>query len=123
MDVLYSLIDTDEKYNANEIIKTEPAAGEKLKHGETIILYVKHIDDVYPDFTQGYSLSQIEAWCDEYSVELKVNYVETSEYSAGTIYKQSRNAGSKVIASQQLEIYIAEETLGTDANVDPNADF
>ena len=116
-------IDTDEKYNANEIIKTEPAAGEKLKHGETIILYVKHIDDVYPDFTQGYSLSQIEAWCDEYSVELKVNYVETSEYSAGTIYKQSRNAGSKVIASQQLEIYIAEETLGTDANVDPNADF
>ena len=116
-------IDTDEKYNANEIIKTEPAAGEKLKHGETIILYVKHIDDVYPDFTQGYSLSQIEAWCNEYNVELKVNYVETSEYSAGTIYKQSRNAGSKVIASQQLEIYIAEETLGTDANVDPNADF
>ena len=116
-------IDTDEKYNANEIIKTEPAAGEKLKHGETIILYVKHIDDTYPDFTQGYSLSQIEAWCNEYKIELKVNYVETSEYSAGTIYKQSRDAGSKVIASQVLEIYIAEETLGTEANVDPNADF
>ena len=52
--------------------------------------FVKHIDDTYPDFTQGYSLSQIEAWCNEYKIELKVNYVETSEYPAGTIYKQSR---------------------------------
>ena len=116
-------IDVDEKYEANSIIKTEPAAGEKLSAGETIILYIKHIDDAYPDFTQGYTLSQIEKWCDEYKVELKTNYVETTEYPAGTIYKQSKNPGAKVITGQVLEIYISEETLGTDSDVDPNADF
>ena len=124
LNVQIKKIDTDKNYQANEIISTEPAAGTKLKAGETITLYIKHIDDSYPDFTSGkYSLSQIEEWCNQYGVTLKINYVPTSEHAAGTIYSQSKEAGKKVVSGQTLEINIAQEAAGDDTGDDPNADI
>ena len=116
-------VDTDKNYQANEIMYTEPAAGEKVSDGGTITLFIKHIDDTYPDFTSGkYSLTQIEEWCNDYGITLKTNYVETAEYSAGTIYSQSKNAGAKVVAGQTLEINIAQELSGDGTGVDPDVD-
>jgi serine/threonine-protein kinase len=116
-------VDTDKNYQANEIMYTEPAAGEKVGEGSTITLFIKHIDDTYPDFTSGkYTLSQIEEWCNDYGITLKTNYVETSEYSAGTIYSQSKNTGSKVVAGQTLEINIAQELTGDGTGTDPDVD-
>ena len=116
-------VDTDKSYQANEIMYTEPAAGEKLGEGGTITLFIKHIDDTYPDFTSGkYTLTQIEEWCNEYGVTLTTSYVPTSDYSAGTIYSQSKNVGSKVVAGQTLEIKIADEAANEEEGTDPDVD-
>ena len=102
---------------------TEPAAGEKLGEGGTITLFIKHIDDTYPDFTSGkYTLTQIEEWCNEYGVTLTTSYVPTSDYSVGTIYSQSKNVGSKVVAGQTLEIKIADEAANEEEGTDPDVD-
>ena len=116
-------VDTDKSYQANEIMYTEPAAGEKLGEGGTITLFIKHIDDTYPDFTSGkYTLTQIEEWCNEYGVTLTTSYVPTSDYSVGTIYSQSKNVGSKVVAGQTLEIKIADEAANEEEGTDPDVD-
>ena len=116
-------VDTDKSCQANEIMYTEPAAGEKLGEGGTITLFIKHIDDTYPDFTSGkYTLTQIEEWCNEYGVTLTTSYVPTSDYSVGTIYSQSKNVGSKVVAGQTLEIKIADEAANEEEGTDPDVD-
>jgi serine/threonine-protein kinase len=105
--------DKENKYKAGEIIKTEPEAGTKLKSGDTVILYIPDTTSTYPDFTNGYSLTEITAWCEKYGVDLVPVYNETDEYAAGTIYSQSQQAGSNVMSGQVLKIYIAEEISET----------
>lgn len=98
--------------NAGEIIKTSPEAGTKLTEGDTIILYIPDMTTTYPDFTTGsYSLKEIEAWCEKYSVTLLTVYNQTDEYKAGTIYEQSQAANALVTSGQTLKIYIAEELV------------
>ena len=44
----------NDKANANEIIRTEPAAGATLTEGDTITLYIPNKIGDYPDFTTGF---------------------------------------------------------------------
>lgn len=100
----------NDKANANEIIRTEPAAGATLTEGDTITLYIPNKIGDYPDFTKGeYSLKDIQSWCEKYSITLDVTYNPTDEYPAGTIYEQSQKAGTTAMPNQNLVIYIAEE--------------
>lgn len=100
----------NDKANANEIIRTEPAAGATLTEGDTITLYIPNKIGDYPDFTKGeYSLKDIQSWCEKYSITLDVTYNPTYEYPAGTIYEQSQKAGTTAMPNQNLVIYIAEE--------------
>ena len=100
----------NDKANANEIIRTEPAAGATLTEGDTITLYIPNKIGDYPDFTTGeYSLKDIQSWCEKYSITLDVTYNPTDEYPAGTIYEQSQKAGTTAMPNQNLVIYIAEE--------------
>ena len=100
----------NDKANANEIIRTEPAAGATLTEGDTITLYIPNKIGDYPDFTTGeYSLKDIQSWCEKYSITLDITYNPTDEYPAGTIYEQSQKAGTTAMPNQNLVIYIAEE--------------
>lgn len=114
---LYVEIKEDEVSNPSEagtgkIIKTEPEAGAVLKEGETIILHIPDSSIQYPDFTTGeYSLKDIEEWANKYKIELLVEYTETDDYAVGTIYKQSREAGSVAVEGASLKIYIASEVV------------
>ncbi len=100
----------NDKANANEIIRTEPAAGATLTEGDTITLYITNKIGDYPDFTTGeYSLKDIQSWCEKYSITLDITYNPTDEYPAGTIYEQSQKAGTTAMPNQNLVIYIAEE--------------
>ena len=114
---LYVEIKEDEVSNPSEagtckIIKTEPEAGAVLKEGETIILHIPDSSIQYPDFTTGeYSLKDIEEWANKYKIELLVEYTETNDYAVGTIYKQSREAGSVAVEGASLKIYIASEVV------------
>lgn len=109
---LYVILKEEENdtANVNEIIRTEPAAGTTLTEGDTITIYIPNKTSDYPDFTNGeYSLKEIEAWCEKYSINLTPVYNPTDEYPAGTIYSQSQKAGTSAMPNQSLTIYIAEE--------------
>ena len=112
----YEDVDDSSKYTKNQIIRQEPEVGTKLKEGDTVKLFVPNLTEAYPDFTTGeYSLSDITAFCEKYNLTLKTEYVQTSEYEAGTIIKQNRPKGSEIISGYTLTITIAEEV---DTSVD-----
>ena len=121
---LYVEIKEDEiedinKYEKGVIISTEPAAGTLLKEGDTIVLHIPDSSILYPDFSSGeYSLKDIETFAEKYSLELLIEYNETSEFEPGTIYKQSREAGSVVTEGATLKIYIASEPIDASEIVD-----
>lgn len=99
----------DSKLTAEQIIRTEPSSGEKLKQGDTITLYIPEITAEYPDFTDGsFTLAQIKSWCDTNGVTYLEEYDQTNEYAPGTIYSQSVPAGTKVTTGQRLTIHISE---------------
>ena len=106
----YVEVEDTSKVEVGQIIKTEPAAGEKVKAGDTITIYVPDISETYPDFTTGdYSLTDIEAFCEKYGLRLTTVYEQTNEYEPGAIIKQSKSVGTDIIRGMELKIYIAEE--------------
>ena len=114
VEVIEDEIDDINKYEKGTIISTEPAAGTLLKEGDTIKLHIPDTSIMYPDFSSGeYSLKDIEEFAEKYSIELLIEYVETDEYEPGTIYEQSREAGSIVSEGATLKIFIASEPLDT----------
>ena len=121
LEKMYSLSVTVKKVkekaidgDSNKILRTEPEAGTKLYEGDDIILVIPDLTTEYPDFTNGkYTLSDIESWAELYGVifnrDNNVQYVETSEYKAGTIISQNHKKGEDVTAGQELVITIADE--------------
>ena len=114
VEVIEDEIEDINKYEKGTIISTEPAPGTLLKEGDTIKLHIPDTSIMYPDFSTGeYSLKDIEEFAEKYSIELLIEYVETDEYEPGTIYEQSREAGSIVSEGATLKIFIASEPLDT----------
>jgi serine/threonine-protein kinase len=104
-------MEDDGTHSSDEILKTEPAAGEKLRKGQTIILYTPDNSAVYPDFTKGeYTLKEIEAWCTKYGVNYGGEVYEAQQgVPAGKIIGQSIDAGEVVQKGQTLKITVSEE--------------
>ena len=120
---LYVIVTKEEdetnKVEADTIMRTEPAAGTKLKKGDTLTLYIPSLDTNYPDFTKNeMSLTKIKEWCDKYGVKLDIEYVETSDHPAGTIYEQNIKAGDAVISGQTLKIKIADTPLNSNRSAE-----
>lgn len=109
--VSIELKDVDDKKNNEEniIISQQPKAGTEVKEGDTITLYVPNIITEYPDFvSEKWNYNDIQTFCDEYGLTLKVEYEESINYVAGTVIKQSRAAGSKVTSGATITITIAK---------------
>lgn len=109
--VSIELKDVDDKKNNEEniIISQQPKAGTEVKEGDTITLYVPNIITEYPDFvSEKWNYNDIQTFCDEYGLNLKVEYEESINYVAGTVIKQSRAAGSKVTSGATITITIAK---------------
>lgn len=103
--------DVEDKKNSEEniIISQEPKAGTEVKKGDSITLYVPNIVTEYPDFVaEKWNYNDIQTFCDEYGLVLKVEYEESINYVAGTVIKQSRTAGSKVTNGATIVITIAK---------------
>ena len=108
--VEYDEIDNSSNYEDGQIISIEPEIGTVLKEGDTVTLHIPDMTAEYPDFTSNsYTLKDIEAFAEKYELELNVSYEETSDYEAGTIISQNREAGSTVINGMSLKIVIATE--------------
>ena len=114
-------INSDEvgDYKEGIIIEQSVAAGEKVSEGSSITLYVPKLDNKYPDFVaDNYSVSEVEDFCNEYGVNLTKQEVETTEHAAGTIFYQSRAAGTTVVSGAKLTIKIAKEPSKNTENPD-----
>lgn len=107
-------------YKASMIIDQSPKAGEKVTEGGTLILYIPNVEDVYPDFTTGdFSLTEIQDFAKKYSLQLKINYLETDEFPAGTILSQSRQPNSRIAGGASFTITIAQEPV-TEGDISEN---
>lgn len=97
-----------ETYKENIIIDQSIEAGTKISEGDSITLYVPKLDNKYPDFVnENYSVEEVENFCNEYGVILTKKEVTTTEHQAGSIFYQSRAAGTTVVSGAKLTINIA----------------
>ena len=98
------------KYKENQILEQNLKEGEKLKVGETITFTIPNIITTYPDFVaEGYNEENVQNFCDKYGCNLNVVYEETNNFPEGTVFYQSREAGSKVVSSALLKIKVAKK--------------
>lgn len=93
----------DDLYEENIVANQSIVAGEKINKGETITLYIPDVISTYPDFTTGYTVSEVGEFCDKHGVSLKVESVDNN---TGKIIYQSREAGSKIIKGTTLTIKV-----------------
>ncbi len=118
-------VSESKKVKEDTVLKTVPAAGESSKFGEQITIIIPEVEYKYPDFTSGYTLAKIEAFCKKHEINLEVKYQESSTLKEGTIIKQSRAAKSVVTPGATLVITIStapQEAVNEDGEVDNNTD-
>lgn len=108
----------DKDITDGNIIGQDVKAGEKLSAGDTITLYIPNVVTKYPDFTDGsYTIDDVQNFCDQYGVKLKIIYDSTSSYNAGTIFQQSRDKGYTVTEGTTFTITVAKEAEKSDSQV------
>ena len=112
-------VDSEDEYEASEIIDQSVEDGKKLGSGDTITLYIPNIVTKYPDFTDGtYTIEDVEAFCEEYGITLKITYVENDgSYEVDTIIDQSRKEGYTVARNTTLTIKVADEVTSGDEEI------
>ena len=107
-------------YKENAVVSQSAEAGTKLDEGDTIILYYAVFTVEYPDFvTESYSVSSVEAFCEENGVNLDIQFVDSDVYEEGTIIYQSRTGEVTEGATLIIKVTkkpVAEETPEEDIN-------
>lgn len=99
----------ENEYEDGKIIDQSAKPDEKLSKGDNITLYIPNVISKYPNFKDGtYTISDVQDFADTYELKLEVEYVETSEYEAGTIFYQSRPEGYTIVAGQTFKIKVAQ---------------
>ena len=100
--------DNTKEYDDDEIIGQSLGAGSEVKKGDQLILYTPNIVDTFPDMVEeGWSISDVEAFCNKYGLILEKVEQETNAYSVGTVIGQSRTKGSTIIKGTTLKITVA----------------
>src|SRR5574344_1200862 len=96
-------------YKEDVIVSQSVSEGTTLTKGDIIRLYIQSLDITYPNFvTEGYTVDDIQSFCDENKVTLNIEYKETTDGS-GTIISQSRTAGGVVKSGQSLTIVVTKQ--------------
>ena len=100
--------DKNRDYDDDEIIGQSLEAGSKLKKNDSIILYTPNIVDEFPDMAgEGWSLTDVETFCNQYGLILEKVEQETTAYAEGTIISQSRTAGTTIVKGTTLRVTVA----------------
>ena len=100
--------DNEKDYDDDEIIGQSLQAGSEVKAGDKLTIYTPDVVDTFPDMVEeGWSVSDVEAFCNKYELILEKVEQETSAYSEGTVIGQSRTMGSTIIKGTTLRITIA----------------
>ena len=102
--------DSDKEYDEQEIIGQSLAAGSEVKKGDSIILYIPDIVDKFPDMNaEGWSIEDVEAFCDKYNLVLEKKYQASTKDAPGKIIDKSRAPGSPIYEGRTLTVTIATE--------------
>ena len=100
--------DNEKDYDDDEIIGQSLQAGSEVKAGDKLTIYTPDVVDTFPDMVEeGWSVSDVEAFCNKYELILEKVEQETSAYSEGTVIGQSRTRGSSIIKGTTLRITVA----------------
>ena len=102
-------VDEDQKKKEDEVLRIEPAPGEPSKLGDKITIYIPDIEYKYPDFTEGFTLLQIEDFAEKHEIKLVVKYEENDSVKEGTILKQDRPKDSVVAPGATLIITVSRK--------------
>lgn len=125
------VVESDSKFEDEQIVRQSAEVGTSLRKGENITLYVASVGVAYPDFTDGtYTVTDVEDFCSENNIKLETIYTESETNLAGTIYYQSREAGTpaKSGASFKIKVYknaepIEEEISGEEVCTDEDREL
>ncbi len=99
-----------DNYEEGDIVSQSAAAETKLEPGDTIVLYYAVFTVEYPDFvTEGYSIDDVQAFCDENNIKLNITYETSDEYPENTIIKQNRTG--EVISGSTLTITVTKKSV------------
>lgn len=106
-----------EGITANNVIRTEPAAGEMAESGSTVILYISkglNTDDIVIDDMVGWSLDQATQLLEYHGLKIKT-IDEPSLEEENTIIEQSITPGSVVKAGDEITLTYSngEDPTGT----------
>ena len=105
--ITYEKVDNSNSYEEGIIMRQSIKAGEKIKKGDSITLFVPDIATKYPDFTDGtWSVEDVQNFCNQYGVSLNVKY-EKYDLDEGTIFYQNRKAGYIVVNGTTLIIKVS----------------
>lgn len=100
-------VDNPDTATDGKIIDQSVKAGEKMSVGDTITLYIPNIVSKYPDFTDGsYSVEEVQKFCEEYGIKLKVNEVVNTEEPDGKIISQDKPKDFAIAAGVTLTIEV-----------------
>jgi len=103
-------ITKDDNIEDGTIVEQDIKAGEKLGKGDSITLTVAKVITVYPDFVmEGYTLEQVQTFCEDNGIVLQVTEKETNDYKENSIISQSRTSGTKVVKGVTLRITVAKK--------------
>ena len=101
------VVDNDEEFQTDEIVRQSVEPGESLTKGASISLYVAKVGKPYPDFTDGtYTVSDVEDFCSENNLKLEITETVSENNLDGTIYRQSRSAGTPVQGGASFRIWV-----------------
>ena len=101
-------VEDSAKYKEGTIIAQDIEAGTKLSKGDIITLTIPQLNNKYPNFLEEkYTKEDVEDFADEMGLKLTIESVATSDYPPGTIFEQSRDAGTNVISGASLRVKMA----------------
>ncbi len=110
-------VEEDGEFLENEIIRQSVEAGTSLTKGESITLTYAVVGFNYPDFTDGtYSVSDVELFCEENNLKLEVVETVSENNLEGTIYNQSRKAGTPVQSGANFKIWVYVNSRNEEEN-------
>lgn len=112
-------VDNPDNVKDGEIIDQSAKEGDKLSVGDNITLYIPNIISKYPNFVgETYTIEEIQTFCDDYKINLKIVEITGSGKKEGTILKQDKPEGFTIRSGVTLTIEVAKG----DPEVDPNGE-
>lgn len=115
-------VDMSKEYDEQEIVDQSVEPGVQLAEGDEITLYIPNIVDGYPNMVEeGWTVEDVQNFCNQYNITLTIEYQETSQYTPGMIISQSRAPKTPIVSGSTFKIVVATEPASvTNPGGDPS---